>query len=629
MEEMIKYILLKSSNYPNFAGINLGVESLSLILKEVENNKNIYCINWGKNNENVLNENRDLKMNILNQLVENLIVNSHMVIDLSEYDYDNDYLACLERKINNSAIIGGIIWNHIESDDHGETKKRIEKKLAVNNLSFKKFPSDYVHLLLACHCRSLSDELWDTIKSIGWQIADSFQYEIGAHKRIINVIVPQPKKYDIILYTNESMRQYVLAFRGLDIELLIDLFREDKNPLKDKNSVCDMAHSVLTQTYFVYSVAKKIYELSRSRKFTLSFTGYALGAWLAEQSAFFYLNEYQSLDVRAVTFDNPGSLEIFNELKKVLKIENKLKLNDLIKALDIKTYLLYPNFVNTCNKHVGRVFHIYEDSSMSKNHGIENFVSNVVVKEAIKNWYEKSVRPDLFKYKFFINGLRALFQDDLKWLLNEFKQNESTLKEVIEWPKLDMIAKSNDFRKIESNSKMMIDEFTPDNEANSMIGAFARQYVSSLILIGNVLVRIRKGEIREEQCLEGFRYDPILDIFLYDERELKIVDKSDFALIYRDIYRVSDVNSKLDMLCTELFHVDNSIWDFYTGKDETIATSKLGEQFDHLKKLFTIETKMHGFIQERIIESKQVEIESIRERFARLLEISKIYQNKS
>ena len=103
----------------------------------------------------------------------------------------------------------------------------------------------------------------------------------------------------------------------------------------------------LTQGQPHESSTRECVELSKKLNYSLSFTGYSFGAWLAEQSVFFCHKDFKKRDVRAVTFESPGSKE-YLDILNTNNIESRDTNFDLI-DLDIVTYLTEPNFVNTCN----------------------------------------------------------------------------------------------------------------------------------------------------------------------------------------------------------------------------------------------------------------------------------------
>ena len=170
--------------------------------------------------------------------------------------------------------------------------------------------------------------------------------------------------YKSLLYRNNETKQFVLAFQGATLKVRDFFIRND-------NQIASLIESVLgnmnlaTQSYYAFLDTLKGVESCRENNCSLSFTGYGFGAWLAEQSVFFAQKDFKFHDVKAVTFESPGSFEYLNMLNdtNVNNRENYFDLN----RLDITTYLSSPNFVNTCNKHLGKVFRIFSKKQIEIN----------------------------------------------------------------------------------------------------------------------------------------------------------------------------------------------------------------------------------------------------------------------
>ena len=67
---------------------------------------------------------------------------------------------------------------------------------------------------------------------------------------------------------------------------------------------------------------------------------------------------------RAITFDSPGSFRSIERLQSNIKSANNLI---DIQNLDIITYLVEPNFVNTADRHIGKVYSLTDTSEQSNN----------------------------------------------------------------------------------------------------------------------------------------------------------------------------------------------------------------------------------------------------------------------
>jgi hypothetical protein len=73
---------------------------------------------------------------------------------------------------------------------------------------------------------------------------------------------------------------------------------------------------IADQTILAYIRTRECVELSNRLGYSLLFTGYSFGAWLAEQSVFFCHKDFKKRDVRAVTFESPSSKEYLDIMNK-------------------------------------------------------------------------------------------------------------------------------------------------------------------------------------------------------------------------------------------------------------------------------------------------------------------------
>jgi len=136
--------------------------------------------------------------------------------------------------------------------------------------------------------------------------------------------------------------QIVGAFQGIKL---------DPMNLFNKNS--DTLISTFYSAESVFIVLDEIMTLKSESDYHLSFTGYSFGALLAEESVLFYEYHCKKNDVRATTFDSPGSFCLLTHLN----LETRLNL----KSLDIVTYLSGFDALNTLNPHVGKIKLFYYD----------------------------------------------------------------------------------------------------------------------------------------------------------------------------------------------------------------------------------------------------------------------------
>ena len=69
-------------------------------------------------------------------------------------------------------------------------------------------------------------------------------------------------------------------------------------------------------------------------------------------SVYFCHKHFNLTRVKAITFEGFGSLEFIRQLNAANPIN--------LAALDIKTYLIVPNFFNACNTHLGKIINLNE-----------------------------------------------------------------------------------------------------------------------------------------------------------------------------------------------------------------------------------------------------------------------------
>lgn len=324
--EQLKNIFDRKKSLINLNDLKLTkVEELDWIAKKLEKNLQINFINWGKN-QSFIDENRAIKSRIQAKLVSNILndKNNELIIDLSEFDIDIDFLSkLLNSMMEKPTRVGQVILSKQKQAlfEDSNCWKQILWIVSKNNLNFRRYPSDAVHFMLACSCRhSYNNDLWSNLEQSKWKIEN--ELKIPNHE------------YHSILFRNESTRNFVLAFRGLTFDFK-ECFSKNSQNLE---FLTRLRQKLTIHCYYAYLHAQASFEKSKKLNFWLSFTGQAFGAWLAELSVLHFYRERGTSRVRAVTFDSPGSGEMFYQL------DDALDFNEL---LDITTYLSCPNLVNT------------------------------------------------------------------------------------------------------------------------------------------------------------------------------------------------------------------------------------------------------------------------------------------
>jgi hypothetical protein len=261
-------------------------------------------------------------------------------------------------------------------------------------------PSDYEYALLSQHVYGGSalkkgDCLPDDEK---WKIDQVKEGESG---------------YFGAIYINDEIQQVVLAHRGTDSLKAI---------LEDMRGILLNRMSPHKEEAFIF-VANAINLVRDKKSYRLSFTGHSLGAFLAELSVFYAHDHFNFRDVNAVTFESPGSKESLEQMQSNLKRIS-------LEQLDIVGYVSYPNLINTCNKHVGTLYHIkpnlgdhgwvpgwYTKKAHSIVGIIELFkgeVNNMPLRHCMSDWPLGSQKDIYFEHGEFRDGEYSLFEESMK-----------------------------------------------------------------------------------------------------------------------------------------------------------------------------------------------------------------------
>jgi len=213
-------------------------------------------------------------------------------------------------------------------------------------------PTDYDYALLTQHVyQGKTLKVDEKVTNTDWTV-HAFEKEGDASILedipFLNRLVDEMGYFGVI-YVNHDTRQIVVAHRGTDNlkTLLVDDIQEI---YFGKTS---------TQHKAAYRLVEQAVTLARSGgEWHLSFTGHSLGAFLAELSVLYCLRSdvFDYSQVSAVTFESPGSRESLEKLNAT-HADGKVDLD----ALDITSYLSYPNIVNTAHRHVGTLYSLMPD----------------------------------------------------------------------------------------------------------------------------------------------------------------------------------------------------------------------------------------------------------------------------
>lgn len=250
----------------------------------------------------------------------------------------------------------------------------------------KHYPSNLMHGLLSAHCADESgiepgkskivanqvvkfdneNPLYKLLNSkftedqrqkaksaniLGW---DKINVDINTHLAewtVVETIDDTETGYLGVIYSNGD--HLILAHRSTNFAL--SFFR---NLLKESGANTDfdavLMGRLTRHQAKAYVITSRAVELAKEFGYTLSITGHSLGAWLADLSVFYCDTVLGYREVKAITFDSPGSFEMMEQMSsgEVMGSGHTFNINEL----DIVSYLSAPNAVNSINKHVGRVY---------------------------------------------------------------------------------------------------------------------------------------------------------------------------------------------------------------------------------------------------------------------------------
>jgi tetratricopeptide (TPR) repeat protein len=254
----------------------------------------------------------------------------------------------LWKEVQRNPFIGHIMWGTLPLGEEAHTlRTKIEQRIIQNNQEYKRYPSDFIHGLLSSHVYQ------NTQVNEKVTFPKPNQYDQYLTHWTVNSVhdLPQLGKYYAVSYKNEQTRQLVLAHRGTTVTWS-DLFNKDSPAKTDLIGV--LGGEIVAQQKAAYLATKDAATYAKENNYHFSTTGHSLGAWLAEMSVYYSVFEF-GIPAKAVTFDSPGSIKMKNLHPNIVNHDNARDIRDL----DIVTYLSDPNFVNTCNRHIGQVYRVY------------------------------------------------------------------------------------------------------------------------------------------------------------------------------------------------------------------------------------------------------------------------------
>lgn len=186
----------------------------------------------------------------------------------------------------------------------------------------------------------------------------------------------QENDYYGVIYKNDKTHQIVLANRGTEggIMAFIAGLLEYNNDWKVNAKEIFVGKIVAGQQKSNYEATKEAVKMANDSGYRLSFSGHSLGGWLAELSAFYSYYNLSFRDIKAVTFDSPGTVPMMEKLEPNIKSSQTVDYRDI----DIVTYLASPNPINCCNQHAGRIYEVQVPFEWTDwtNNGLPDWIKN-------------------------------------------------------------------------------------------------------------------------------------------------------------------------------------------------------------------------------------------------------------
>ncbi|HJK86939.1 MAG TPA: tetratricopeptide repeat protein [Candidatus Megaira endosymbiont of Nemacystus decipiens] len=351
---------------------------------------------------------------------------------------------------------------------------------------------------------------------------------------------PKSDDYYSALYINDKDGHAVLAHRGTKIK---DSIIGSNQSLK-ADMIEILNRNIGVQQIAAYaSTAAAIKFLKEhtgddNDPYHFSITGHSLGAWLAELSLYFCHMDFDYNNVKAVTFDSPGTADhLVNFKSNILNADTNFN-PDL---LDLTTYLSAPNLVNICNRHIGQVYRIYPEISNPAS-GINNFLNDSPRLSSIV----PSKIKDNAHYAYCFLSLTGHSLDPVLDVFDENTTLPVKYKKVNDWPLL----KHNNSGKISAGQvtvKTALKTIAPSWIPAVVAGAGAKA-ISALIpatttsSLSNVVAEFISGNVGLLQICDSFKHLALDSSEAgYIEKEITN-NKELFHMHYKGHYRVIDAN---------------------------------------------------------------------------------------
>ena len=278
-------------------------------------------------------------------------------------------------------------------------------------------PSDFVHGILASHAYRKVVAEGDEVAANLDKLRKHFNVSEPADKdaviarvlrgwRVYRIINESTSGYYGVIYMNEARKQIVLSHRGTAV---LGSMIEDVDGVLGGNITPFQLHLKNATKQTVDLIVKS----ANYSDYALSFTGHSLGGWLADLSVSYCHQFFGYKNVKAVTFDSPGSEFMINSNLEQNVIKGPNDVFRAAKDLDIVAYLSMPNVLNSINRHIGTVYLL---DNVNDKHVPVNFVESCLMTMYGVKHLSKGHRLQEILPKFDpISGKPSRLQKALRW----------------------------------------------------------------------------------------------------------------------------------------------------------------------------------------------------------------------
>ncbi len=517
----------------------------------------------------------------------------------------------LSHSLKKNTALGHISWHN--DQDPCDTTAKIEVQLIKSNKNYRHHPNDFVHILLSKHVYKNS------------QKGDRVQVDPNIDKHLKNWKVKaiyddtNSSGYYAVIYKNDKTHQIVLAIRGTEgggVGVLKSLLKKNSDWKTNLEEILG-GQIVVGQQARNYQATHDAIKIAEKKKYRLSFTGHSLGAWLAELSMFYSQVYFKYYNVKAVTFDSPGTLPMMEKLQSNIVNRNTcVKLKDL----NIVTYLATPNPVNCCNSHIGEVRCVEVDMEWTD--------------------YADDKVPDCMKNIIGdkIQGVLAIEGHGLSKMLREFDPltgRPRKCDKMADWPRMEYHGEAKDFASnaiglmqvgiekgvncigFQSSIATTLTSKTIGTLANWLIGD------KTIMTIIGFLMSVITGEVDQEQYWEYFKHLNLQGSDLDTSRK-KIEQNFDhrFALVTKAHFRKEEGGEGY-IMSLKPGSSDKFLFELYDNKENLKRRKDLPQpvkrQLRDLLAAFTIKQLYDGKYQ--LVPNKGHDPERIKQNTQRLFQV--------